>query len=247
MTSPAPAVAFTMRGAREAVDGGIAHVEQTVIGLERAVAEDSGLAFELAKSLVESVCKSILTTRGVSFSAKDDVPRLFTLTAGSIPLLPPELSGETEVRRSLAQTVNGLHTALQGICELRNACGPISHGSAGPKPVLDSLQALLAAEAADTIVGFLHRAHSESSKPRARDLQYEDYPELNEFIDEACEPVKVLDYEFVPSMVLFQMDRVAYQDVLAQNFVTDAPEIAIPEGGIGLIASVESPQEAVES
>ncbi len=236
-----------MRGAREAVDGGIVHVEQTVIGLERAVAEDSGLAFELAKSLVESVCKSILTTRGVSFGAKDDVPRLFTLTAASIPLLPPELSGEAEVRRSLAQTVNGLHTALQGICELRNACGPISHGSAGPKPVLDSLQALLAAEAADAIVGFLHRAHCATTRPRPMELQYDDYPELNEFIDDACEPVRVLSYEFVPSMVLFQMDRVAYQDVLAQNFVTDPPDIDIPEGGVGLVAAVEISTEVVES
>lgn len=79
------------------------------------------------------------------------------------------------------------------------------------------------------------------------ELQYDDYPELNEFIDDACEPVRVLSYEFVPSMVLFQMDRVAYQDVLAQNFVTDPPDIDIPEGGVGLVAAVEISTEVVES
>ena len=70
----------------------------------------------------------------------------------NLPLLPASASSEAEARKSLAQTLSGLHTALQGVCELRNAYGFASHGSDGPRPVMEGVQALLAAQAADAIV-----------------------------------------------------------------------------------------------
>ncbi len=223
------------------------HIEQHVIALERAVGENPGLAFDLSRSVVESVCRTILQAKGVAFDADDELPRLFKATTNALPMLPRPASAEAELRRSLEKTVNGLHTAIQGVCELRNACGFASHGAAGPKPALESAQALLAAEAADVVVGFLCRVYFQSIAPTAKELQYEDHPELNEFIDEACEPVRVLGYEFAPSMVLFQMDRVAYEDVLSQNSVVDAPEMDDPEGGAGLVEAVGAQMEGVES
>ncbi len=74
-------------------------------------------------------------------------------------MLPKEASGESEARRKLLQTLNGLHTALQGVCELRNTCGFASHGAEGQHPAMEGVQAILAAQAADTIVGFLFSAH----------------------------------------------------------------------------------------
>lgn len=249
MSTPVVSASFVMRGAREAVDGGMMHIEQHVSALERAVGENPGLAFDLSRAVVESVCRSILQTKGVAFDPDDDLPRLFKATTNNLPMLPQPASAEADVRRSLEKTVNGLHTAIQGVCELRNACGFASHGAAGPKPPLETVQALLAAEAADVVVGFLSRLHFGSTTPHQKELQYDDNPELNEFIDDACEPVQVLGYEFVPSMVLFQMDKVAYQDVLAQNFVTDAPDIdEMPEGGIGIVsAAAQHPATGVEA
>ena len=96
--------------------------------------------------------------------------------------------GEAEARKSLAQTLNGLHTALQGVCELRNAYGFASHGSDAPRPVMEGVQALLAAQAADAIVGFLHRVHrQERVTISSIRLAYEDNDGFNTYLDDANE------------------------------------------------------------
>ena len=214
---------FTMHGARAAMASGLSHIDRQVSAIERAVIEEPGLAFDLARTLVESTCKSILTERRVSFDSDDDLPKLFKMVMVHLPLLPAAASSESEARRSLAQTVNGLHTALQGVCELRNAYGFASHGSEGPRPIMESVQALLAAQAADAIVGFLHRVHRQERAmlPGAR-LELRDHAGFNDYVDESNEVVRIFDLEYRPSEVLFSVDHEAYRDLLANFPPADA-------------------------
>src|SRR5437867_10201165 len=173
----APATPFVMHGARAAIAGGMQHIEEQVKGIERAVDENPGLAFDLAKTLIESACRTILTERNIAFDPGDDLPKLFKTASLNLPFLPASASGETEVRKSLAQTLSGLQTAIQGVCELRNACGFASHGADCARPALETVQALLAAETADAIVGFLHRVHQQDRNPPVRPrLTYNDNP-----------------------------------------------------------------------
>ena len=158
---------FVMHGARAAVTGGMLHIEEQVKALELAVAQNTGLAFDLAKTLVESACKTIITERGSVFDKDDDLPKLFKTVSSCVPFLPVALAADAGARKSLQQTLNGLNTALQGVCELRNAFGFASHGSDGPRPVMEGIQALLVAQAADAIIGFLYRVHRQDlSRPR---------------------------------------------------------------------------------
>jgi hypothetical protein len=208
---------FVMHGARDAIASGLTHVEQQVKSIEQAVAENPALAFDLATTLVESVCRAVLGERNIAYGEDDDLPRLFKKATQALPFLPTRASGEVEVRRSLEQTLNGLHTAIQGICELRNRCGFASHGSGGPRPPMESVQALLAAEAADTIVGFLHRVHrQERTPPPSTRALYEDNAAFNEAVDEAHEMIRIYDVEFRPSEVLFQMEPESYRVYLAE-------------------------------
>lgn len=208
---------FVMHGARDAIAAGLVHIEQQVKSLEQAVVENPGLAFDLSKTLVESVCRAVLQARLIAFSEEDDLPKLFKTATQSLPFLPATASTESDTRKSLAQTLSGLHTAIQGICELRNQCGFASHGSASPRPAMESVQALLAAAAADTIVGFLHRVHRQDrtppSLPRAL---YEDNPEFNESVDEAHEMIRIFEVQFRPSEVLFRMEPESYRVYLAE-------------------------------
>lgn len=100
------------------------HIEEQVKALELAVTQNTGLAFDLAKTLVESTCKTIITDRGNLFDKDDDLPKLFKGVTLCVPFLPVALSANTGARKSLQQTLNGLNTALQGVCELRNAFVP---------------------------------------------------------------------------------------------------------------------------
>jgi hypothetical protein len=220
--------AFVMHGAREAITAGLAHIEEQVEGIERAVIDSPGLAFDLAKTLVESVCRTVLTERAIAHDEDDDLPRLFRTATANLAFLPSTASQATEAQRSLRKTLSGLNTAVQGICELRNQCGFASHGAGQPRPRMESVQALLAAEAADAIVGFLHRVHRQgrAAHASARKL-YESNASFNEAVDEAHEMIRIYEVEFRPSEVLFQMEPESYRVYLAE-FVSEAEAPADP-------------------
>ena len=208
---------FVMHGARDAIAGGLLHIEEQVKAIERAVIENAGLTFDLARTLVESVCRTVLSERGIAYTEDDDVPRPFRMICQSLPFLPATASNEVETRQSLTRTLGGLSAAIQGICELRNQCGFASHGSSNPRPMMESVQALLAAEAADTIIGFIHRVHRQHrTPPQAPRGIYEDNVEFNESVDESHGVIRIFDSEFRPSEVLFQMEPETYRVYLAE-------------------------------
>lgn len=206
-----------MHGARDAMSAGLVHIEEQVKGIEQAVVENPGLAFDLAKTLVESTCRAILDQRTVTYSHKDDLPKLFKAAARSVPMLPPTAAAAASVRASLDQTIGGLHTAIQGICELRNQCGFASHGAGEPRPVMEAVQALLAAEAADAIVGFLHRVHRQDRTPPApAGPSLEDGAAFNASLDEEVGPIQIREALFSASEVLFRMEPETYRIYLAE-------------------------------
>ena len=216
MAEPA-AAPFVMHGAREAMAGGLAHIEEQVKGIELAVIENPGLAFDLAKTLVESTCRAVLGERSVDYAATDDLPSLFRIATRNLTFLPPTASDATEVRKSLLQTLAGLNTAIQGICELRNKCGFASHGSGEPRPAMEAVQALLAAEAADAIVGFIHRVHRQDrTSPLASGPIYDDNTTFNDYVDEAFGPLTIFEVPFRPSEVLFRMEPETYRIALSE-------------------------------
>lgn len=222
---------FVMHGARAAMTGGMSHIEEQVKGIERAVIENPGLAFDLARTVVESACRTILTERNIVFDLDDDLPRLFKTLTTNLPILPVAASNEIEARKSLAQTLNGLHTALQGVCELRNAYGFASHGADGPRPVMESVQALLAAQAADAIVGFLHRVHRQERNvfPNVR-IEYDDNDDFNTYVDDSNTEVLIFKLTYRPSEVLFAVDQEAYRDILSGYEPERSEADALPTG-----------------
>ena len=221
MAAPTPQP-FVMHGARDAMSAGLAHIEEQVEGIELAVVKQPGLAFDLAKTLVESTCRAVLGERSVAFTAADDLPKLFKSATQNLPFLPPAASDADEVRKSLKQTLVGLSTAIQGICELRNQCGFASHGAGEPRPAMEAVQALLAAEAADAIVGFLHRVHRQDRTPPPAGPSFDDSGPFNDHVDETFGPVRVFDVEFRASEVLFRMEPETYRIYLAEFDGADA-------------------------
>jgi hypothetical protein len=206
-----------MHGARDAFAAGLTHIEVQVRSIEQAVVENPALAFDLARTLVETVCRTILGERNVAYSEDDDLPKLFKTASTHLPLLPPTASSEAATRESLKRTLNGLSTAIQGICELRNQCGFASHGSAQPRPAMEAVQALMAAEAADTIVGFLYRVHRQDRTPASSPVAlYDDNEAFNDSIDDAHGPIRIFEIELRASEALFRMEPESYRIYLAE-------------------------------
>lgn len=210
-------IGFQMAGARAAVlDGPIAEaIEQQIHAIENALGSVPDFAFDLSKTLVESVCKTVLADIGQPADPNWDAPRLLKETTSRLSLLPRGHPNPTKARDSVEKTIRGLLQTIQGLCELRNGYGMASHGRDGFSARLDIRQATLAAQAADTIVSFLYRIHRDAlmHTPGVR-VYYEDHAAFNEAFDRDNETIRLGEVELLPSRVLFHGDPEAYKAAL---------------------------------
>jgi hypothetical protein len=208
---------FQMVGARAAIlDGPIADaIEQQINAIENALASVPDFAFDLSKTLVESVCKTVLADIGQPADPNWDALRLLKETTSRLALLPRGHPNPAKARDSVEKTIRGLLQTIQGLCELRNGYGLASHGRDGFSARLDIRQATLAAQAADTIVSFLYRIHRDAlmQTPGVR-VYYEDHAVFNEAFDRDNETIRIGEVELLPSRVLFHGDPEAYKAAL---------------------------------
>lgn len=208
---------FQMVGARAAVLDGPATeaIEQQISAIENALSSVPDFAFDLSKTLVESVCKTVLADIGQPADPNWDAPKLLKETTNRLALLPRNHPNPAKARDSVEKTIRGLLQTIQGLCELRNGYGMASHGRDGFSARLDLRQATLAAQAADTIVSFLYRIHRDAltQTPGAR-VYYEDHVEFNEAFDRDNEVIRLGELELLPSRVLFHADHEAYKAAL---------------------------------
>ncbi len=244
MAEPAMAQArFQMVGARAAVlDGPIAEaIEQQIHAIENALASVPDFAFDLSKTLVESVCKTVLADIGQPPDPNWDAPKLLKETTNRLALLPRDHPDPAKARDSVEKTIRGLLQTIQGLCELRNGYGMASHGRDGFSARLDLRQATLAAQAADTIVSFLYRIHRDAlmQSPGVR-VYYEDHAAFNEAFDRDNETIRLGAVELLPSRVLFHGDREAYKAAL-NEFLAERSETG---NGLDGVAPDDDGQEA---
>lgn len=236
---------FQMVGARAAVlEGPIADaIEQQIRAIESALENVPDFAFDLSKTLVESVCKTVLADIGQPAETNWDAPRLLKETTNRLALLPRNHPDPTKARDAVEKTIRGLLQTIQGLCELRNGYGMASHGRDGFSARLDLRQATLAAQAADTIVSFLYRIHRDAltQTPGAR-VYYEDHTDFNEAFDRDNEIVRLGALELLPSRVLFNGDREVYKAALNEYIAERKDE----GGGDETDASVEGTQAAAQ-
>jgi hypothetical protein len=208
---------FQMVGSRAAISSGptTESIEQQIHAIESALESIPDFAFDLSKTLVESVCKTVLADIGQPADPNWDAPKLLRETTNRLSLLPHGHPDPAKARESVEKTIRGLLQTIQGLCELRNNYGMASHGRDGFSARLDLRQATLAAQAADTIVSFLYRIHRDalSQAPGSR-VYYEDHADFNESFDRDYDVVRIGVVELLASRVLYHTDKEAYKAAL---------------------------------
>ena len=203
------------------MSSGLGHIAEQVEAIERSVADSPGLTFDLSRTLVESACRTVLTERSIEWGRRDDVPKLVKKATRTIEvhLMPDdaELEDSAKATQSLRQTLQGLSSAVQGICELRNQFGLASHGADRARGQLDVPQAVMAAQTADMIVSFVYGMHVASLPTPEPDPQEEERKALfNAHLDEVTPELRILDAVFVPSEVLATMEPATYRAYLTE-------------------------------
>lgn len=116
--------------------------------IERCVEDPEG-AITAARSLLESVCKSILEDLGIGIDEKWDLPKLYNKVAEQLNLGPSQHTEEV-----FRQILGGCKSVVEGLGGLRNKLGD-AHGK-GKAPVRPSKRhAELATNLSGSMVAFL--------------------------------------------------------------------------------------------
>jgi hypothetical protein len=145
----AKAVAETLTGA---------HLHQQIRRMEESIDKDPDLAIGTAKEFVETLCKTILTERGVPFSTSEDLPALLKQTARALTIVPDALVQHPTAATTITVLLNSLGSVGHRLAELRNAFGT-GHGKDHQHLGLERHHAGLAVGAAATLGVFLFECH----------------------------------------------------------------------------------------
>jgi len=213
--------AFSLQGVRDIIDSyddSPPLYETLLESTEQAVAEESPTTFELSKSLIDTTCKTILNDKGVEISNKWDTPQLFKATQDQLNFIPPEHPNPQKFRSGMGRILNGLETAINGFCELRNTDGIIAHGQDGYRQTFFfAYQVQFVARAADAVVHFLFNAHRRNLfGSKANRIYYEDNLEFNAYIDDIYDGMVIAEQFFTASKILYNSDKEhsAYRETL---------------------------------
>lgn len=206
---------FYMHAARASlgVEGGSLSDQVDVI--EETIERIPDLTFDLAKGLIDSVCKTVLGDLGETVDRSWDTPQLVKKTSNRLSLVSQTVTNASNAEASLKRLTGGLANVVQGLCELRNQHGLSAHGQDARADRLNDRQAKLAAQAADVVASFLYRIHRDAltQAPGLR-VYYDDHMDFNQDFDELNEAIVLGDISFEASRVLFMLDPETYRAAL---------------------------------
>lgn len=109
--------------------------------------KDPRLAVSVAKDLVESTAKLVMQERGISYDAKEDLPKLVAQAQKALALHAGGVSTASDEAKQLKTILGSLASLTQGITELRNKVG-VGHGRESVPTWVRPRHARLAAGAA---------------------------------------------------------------------------------------------------
>jgi hypothetical protein len=144
-----------MRNTAERVAAAISGSIHTEIRrIEESVDSDPALAIGSAKELVESVCKTILDAKGVSYSKNADLSELVKAATKAVKLAPDDIPSAAKGADLIKRTLHSLAGITGNIGELRSLYGT-GHGKNAKTKGLRPRHARLVAGCVSTLVTFL--------------------------------------------------------------------------------------------
>jgi hypothetical protein len=185
---------------------------QTIIQkIEENVESHPDISIESCKALLEGLSKFIWKQIDLSYDA------LIADKMDFHPVVRQAMTKLADLNEDIElDFVNKVNKLIVSIGEVRNKRGDISHGKLSPKEYFsDSQFAYLVMNITDNMLFYV--LHSFSKVSLIKELEYEDHPEFNEWLDNE-NPIANLSY----SKALFDQDQVAYEQEL-ENYL-DAKE-----------------------
>jgi hypothetical protein len=120
--------------------------------LDRRVSDPEG-AITTARTMLESTCKTLLDDRGIAYTERDDLPRLYRRLAPSLKIAPSDHTEE-----QFKAILGACSTVVQELGSLRNRVSD-SHGPGRKSYRPGERHAALAVNLAGSMALFLMQTH----------------------------------------------------------------------------------------
>lgn len=172
--------------------------------IESMIETNPDLCIEVCKSMIESLCKTILTNQAIAYNTDWQFQTLVKLTLENMFTDELHKTDKIELIRRIASVV-------QKLGEMRNSSGFASHGQDKQHPPFDKTTALLTYKTTDVIGGFILHVYTSSNRPNSR-IHYEDCQSFNELFDEE-NPLELGGVILSASEALYKQDYEAYKEV----------------------------------
>ncbi|QQG52741.1 MAG: abortive infection family protein [Candidatus Falkowbacteria bacterium] len=163
-----------------------------------------------AKSILETISKTILSDKNISYRSDESVGNLVKLAFSSLPIFTKFSEIEAEKSKAI---LNAFATISNSVGMFRNDHGFFAHGQDLQSEKFDRYLLDLAISSSDLLASFLIISHAEDLKDRKR-VYYEENDEFNRYIDETSEEYPIVKgIQLSPSRALFS-DQDAYKEEL---------------------------------
>ena len=198
--------------------------------IERTVYTQPGIAFTHCRGLLETVCTTILTDRGIDVPDNPDAKWLMSQALQTLELTTLD-EEDKQAEHGARDLLKGLNLLVSGVADLRNSQGVGPHGRDALTRVLSSEYAVLTAMAVDAAVGLMFRLHQEQiGRNPANHLRFGAHDDYDEYLD-ARYPIEIEEAPIRASQALHRQDRRAYLTGLVEFLNrSNEPEDDIAEG-----------------
>ena len=176
--------------------------------IEENQISNPNISLDGAKSILETISKTILADKNIGFNTDSTLGYLVKLAFSSLPIITKLNSLDVQNTKSL---LGSFENIARVIGEFRNTYGFFSHAQDLQSKKFDKYLTNLAISSSDLLTSFLVISHAEDLKDRSR-LYYDEHDLFNRYIDEISEElITVANVIISPSRALYT-DREAYKE-----------------------------------
>lgn len=180
--------------------------ETHITTIEETVEANPALSIETCKSLIEGICKTILTNKNIKY--EEDIK-----FQGLVRQTVEELTVSTQCyKEKLCELARRIASVAQTIAEIRNDSGFASHGQDIKTIPVNSTLSLFSSKISDVIGGFILHYYVIHNNPKKDSrIHYEDCQDFNEYFDDV-NPLQIGELILSASEALYFQDYEAYKE-----------------------------------
>ena len=182
------------------------YFETHISTIEKTVETNPALCIETCKSLVESICKTILANQNIEH---DNYGQFQALVKQTINCL---IDANECYKDDLCELARRIASVSQKLAEIRNISGFASHGQDINHISMSTTMSLLAYKITDVLGGFIIHYYINHASKRDSRIHYEDCQEFNELFDEE-NPLELGGVILSASEALYKQDYQAYKEI----------------------------------